>query len=84
MLLVLYGPRQRDTKWVNDLLKFGPTLSPMHLMVPTSFCASGDKMRWMDSTFPVSDPGCKTEVPEKMETSTCLPARSALPTSISC
>jgi len=38
----------------------------------------------MESTFPVSDPGWRTDAPEKMETSTFLPSRSALPTSISC
>jgi hypothetical protein len=60
------------------------TLSPIHLIVPTSFCASGDKMRSIDSTSPVSVPGCRTEVPEKMATSTRWPLRTALPTSTSC
>lgn len=57
------------------------TLSPMHLIVPISSCASGDKTLSIASVFPVFSPGLSADLPLKISTRTSFPARSAAPTS---
>jgi hypothetical protein len=57
------------------------TLRPIHLIVPTSDSANGERILPIVSVFPVGDPGDNIEEPLKTFTSTSFPALVAAPTS---
>lgn len=59
----------------------GLTFSPIQRMVPTSSMAKGERMRSIDSTLAVADPGFNAEVPLNTVTLTSSPFRTAAPTS---